>query len=104
MAARLFPLTPALSPSAGERENRSAPPEVCSQLCRLSRGFISMSKKANPTFVGLFIVLGLALGLVGLIIFSSGKLFSKQQRFILYFNASLKGLNPGAPVKLRGVT
>ena len=63
-----------------------------------------MSKKANPTFVGLFIVIGLALGLVGLILFSSGKLFSKQHRFILYFNASLKGLNPGAPVKLRGVT
>ena len=63
-----------------------------------------MSKKANPTFVGIFIVLGLALGIVGLIVFSSGKLFSKQHRFILYFNASLKGLNPGAPVKLRGVT
>ncbi len=63
-----------------------------------------MSKKANPTTIGLFIVIGMALGVVGLILFSSGKLFSKQHRFILYFDASLKGLNPGAPVKLRGVT
>jgi len=63
-----------------------------------------MSKKANPTFIGLFIVIGLALGIVGLILFSSGKLFSQQRRFILYFDTSLKGLNPGAAVKLRGVT
>ena len=63
-----------------------------------------MSKKANPTSIGLFIIIGLALAVVGLIIFSSGKMFSKQHRFVLYFNASLKGLNPGAPVKWRGVT
>ena len=63
-----------------------------------------MSRKANPTAIGLFIVIGLVLGVVGLILFGSGKLFSKQHRFILYFDASLKGLNPGAPVKLRGVT
>jgi paraquat-inducible protein B len=63
-----------------------------------------MSKKANPTTIGLFVVIGLVLGVIGLITFSSGKLFSKQHRFILYFDASLKGLNPGAPVKLRGVT
>lgn len=63
-----------------------------------------MSKKANPTTIGLFIVIGLVLAVAGLILFSSGKLFSKQHRYILYFDASLKGLNPGAPVKLRGVT
>ena len=63
-----------------------------------------MSKKANPTTIGLFIVVGVALGVAGLMLFSSGKLFRKQHRFILYFDESLKGLNPGAPVKLRGVT
>lgn len=63
-----------------------------------------MSKKANPTTIGLFMVIGLVLGVAGLILFGSGKLFSRQHRFILYFDASLKGLNPGAPVKLRGVT
>lgn len=63
-----------------------------------------MSQKANPTSIGLFIVVGTILGVVALILFSSGKLFSQQHRYILYFDASLKGLNPGAPVKLRGVT
>jgi paraquat-inducible protein B len=63
-----------------------------------------MSKKANPTSIGLFFVVGLALGLAGLLIFSSRSIFHPRQKDILYFNASLKGLNPGAPVKFRGVT
>jgi len=62
-----------------------------------------MSKKANPTIIGLFFVIGLALALGGLLIFSSRSLFHPQFKTILYFNASLKGLNPGAPVKFRGV-
>jgi len=63
-----------------------------------------MSKKANPTKIGLFFVVGLALCVAGLLIFSSRSLFHPQQKSILYFNTSLKGLNPGAPVKIRGVT
>jgi paraquat-inducible protein B len=62
-----------------------------------------MSKKANPTIIGLFFAVGLALALGGLLIFSSRSLFHPQFKTILYFNASLKGLNPGAPVKFRGV-
>jgi len=63
-----------------------------------------MSKKANPTVIGLFFTIGLALGITGLLVFSSRSLFHPQHKTILYFNASLKGLNPGAPVKFRGVT
>ena len=63
-----------------------------------------MSKKANPTSIGLFLILGVAIGLAGALIFSSRRLFHPQQKLILYFDASLKGLNPGAPVKFRGVT
>ena len=62
-----------------------------------------MSKKANPTIIGLFFAIGLALAVGGLLIFSSRSLFHPQYKTILYFNASLKGLNPGAPVKFRGV-
>src|SRR5271168_3782075 len=62
-----------------------------------------MSKKANPTIIGLFFAIGLVLALGGLLIFSSRSLFHPQFKTILYFNASLKGLNPGAPVKFRGV-
>jgi paraquat-inducible protein B len=63
-----------------------------------------MSKKASPTSIGLFVVIGVALGVAGVIIFSSGRLFAKTEKFILYFDSSLKGLDPGAPVKFRGVT
>jgi paraquat-inducible protein B len=63
-----------------------------------------MSKKANPTSIGLFFVVGLALSVAALVIFSSRGLLHPQQKAILYFDATLKGLNPGAPVKLRGVT
>ena len=53
-----------------------------------------MSKKVNPTAVGLFIMIGLALGVGGVILFGSWKMFTKTEKYILYFNASVKGLNP----------
>src|SRR5262245_62087153 len=63
-----------------------------------------MSKKTNTAAIGLFIVTGLALGIAGLLLFSSSKLFSKTLDVIVYFNGSLSGLKEGAPVKYRGVT
>jgi paraquat-inducible protein B len=63
-----------------------------------------MSKKINTTSIGLFIVTGVALGVIGLLLFSSSKMFSKTKEFIVYFNDSLNGLSEGAPVKFRGVT
>lgn len=63
-----------------------------------------MSKKANPISIGLFVILGLALGLGGVLAFSSRSLFHPRVKQILYFDSSLKGLDPGAPVKFRGVT
>jgi len=62
-----------------------------------------MSKKINTTSIGLFIVTGVALGVIGLLLFSSSKLFSKSHDVIVYFDESLNGLNEGAPVKFRGV-
>src|SRR5437762_1777455 len=63
-----------------------------------------MSKKVNSTSIGLFFAVGVALGVASLLIFSSRSHFHPQQKDILYFDASLKGLDPGAPVKYRGVT
>ena len=63
-----------------------------------------MSKKISTTSIGLFIVTGVALGVAGLILFSSTKMFSKTRDLIVYFNDSLNGLSEGAPVKYRGVT
>lgn len=62
-----------------------------------------MSQKINTTSIGLFIVTGLALGLGGLLLFSSSKIFTDTQEVIVYFDESLNGLNVGAPVKYRGV-
>jgi paraquat-inducible protein B len=63
-----------------------------------------MSQKPNPVSIGLFIVIGVALGVTGLLLFSSSKLFTKTLDCIIYFDQSLNGLQEGAPVKIRGVT
>jgi paraquat-inducible protein B len=63
-----------------------------------------VSKKINTTTIGLFIVTGVALGVSGLLLFSSAKIFSQTREVIVYFDGSLNGLNEGAPVKYRGVT
>jgi len=62
-----------------------------------------MSKQANPTLIGAFVVGATALLLIALLIFGGGQLFSEQRRFISFFAESVNGLNVGAPVKMRGV-
>ena len=63
-----------------------------------------MSKKVKPATLGLFIIVGLALAIGSIVLFSSRSVFHKSEKYILYFDASVKGLNPGAPVRFRGVT
>jgi paraquat-inducible protein B len=63
-----------------------------------------MSKKASPTAIGIFVFIGLILGVGGLLLFTSSRLFTQTAKFIVYFDNSLSGLNEGAPVKFRGVT
>ncbi len=45
----------------------------------------------------------LLLGVVTLFSFGGVNFFSKPERFIVYFNESIHGLDNGSPVKLRGV-
>ena len=63
-----------------------------------------MSKKANPTVIGAFVVGAIAI-LIVLILLLSGNLFSRKTSVeaIMYFEGSVTGLNVGAPVKFRGV-
>lgn len=63
-----------------------------------------MSKKANPTAIGMFLVLGLAMALGGVLLFGASKWFTHTEPYIIYFDGSVKGLNVGAPVKFSGVT
>lgn len=63
-----------------------------------------MSKGASKTMIGGFVVGAIALLLVAVLIFGSGKFFSKNVRLVLFFEESVSGLSVGAPVVFRGVT
>ncbi len=62
-----------------------------------------MKTKLSPTLIGAFVIGGGALLLVALLAFGGSSLFTKPQRFAVYFDESVHGLDPGAPVKVRGV-
>ena len=63
-----------------------------------------MSKGASKTLIGGFVVGAIALLLVAVLIFGSGKFFSKNIKLVLFFEESVSGLSIGAPVVFRGVT
>jgi paraquat-inducible protein B len=57
-----------------------------------------MSKKASPTLIGIFVVGAIALVIVGILIFGTGRFFSDRPKYVLYFDGRVKGLNVGAEV------
>lgn len=80
--------TPRPSPAA-------APPPVASRTRR---------RRINPTWLGLFVVLGLALLFVTLFGVAGGSdLLRRKERVVMYFGGSIYGLQVGAPVVFRGV-
>lgn len=62
-----------------------------------------MKTKVSPAAVGMFVLGALALGMIALLSFGGLSLFSKPQRFMVYFDESIHGLDLGSPVKLSGV-
>src|SRR5208337_4552667 len=62
-----------------------------------------MAKQANRIMIGGFVVVALILMAASLVLFSSGKFFQKTDKFVLYFDESLKGLSVGAPVLFKGI-
>lgn len=62
-----------------------------------------MSKRANPTLIGLFMMGGLVLGTIGLIAFASDNFLRDHTIFISSFRESVNGLSVGAAVKCQGV-
>jgi paraquat-inducible protein B len=62
-----------------------------------------MSKHANPTVIGAFVVGAVILAVTAILLLGSGDLFVQKPRFVLYFKGSVKGLNVGSPVNFRGV-
>jgi paraquat-inducible protein B len=62
-----------------------------------------MPRRFSSTAIGIFVMSGLALGVVALAVLGSGSLFRRSHKFICFFSGSLNGLKVGAAVKVRGV-
>lgn len=62
-----------------------------------------MSKEVNKIVIGGFVIGGIGLAVLAVLVFGSGKFFQKKSMHVLFFEGSVKGLNVGSPVKLRGV-
>jgi paraquat-inducible protein B len=62
-----------------------------------------MSKQPNKALIGAFVVGAITLVLTGVLAFGSGKFLSTRQKYVMFFDTSVKGLQIGAPVTFRGV-
>ena len=62
-----------------------------------------MSARANPTFIGLFLIGATVLTVVGVATLASASWMNDQSTFVSYFEESVNGLDVGAAVKFQGV-
>lgn len=60
-------------------------------------------KQTNTKLLGMFVVGGIALLVLGAVVFGSGRFFKERVPRVAYFQESLAGLNEGAPVNFQGV-
>src|SRR5471030_2919096 len=60
-------------------------------------------KKVSPAVIGAFVIGAFALGTLALLFFGGINFFRHEQRFIVFFDESIVGLDLGSAVKLRGV-
>ncbi|MDD5019973.1 MAG: MlaD family protein [Candidatus Omnitrophica bacterium] len=62
-----------------------------------------MIKKANKRLIGAFVVGAVVLFVAAIVFFGSGLLFPQSDKYVLYFEGSVKGLSEGSPVIFKGV-
>ena len=62
-----------------------------------------MSKQANPTVIGAFVVGGVVLFATAFALFGGSQLFAEKTRFVALFDEPTNGLRVGANVLLNGV-
>jgi paraquat-inducible protein B len=62
-----------------------------------------MSKQANPTLIGAFVVGAIALAVIATLLLASGSWLGERQQHIMYFEGAAQGLQVGAPVVFLGV-
>ena len=63
-----------------------------------------MAKQASKMMIGGFLIIALFLLIASLVVFSTTKFFTKAQKFVLYFNEPVRGLDVGSPVLFQGVS
>jgi len=59
--------------------------------------------KLSPAAVGMFVLGAMLIAVIGFLSFGGSNIFAKPSRFLIYFDESVSGLDPGAPVKINGV-
>ena len=62
-----------------------------------------MSKPANKTLIGAFVVGAVVLAVAAIVLFGSGRFFKDTNNWVAFFPGSVRGLNVGSPVVFRGV-
>ncbi|MCM2308307.1 MAG: MlaD family protein [Sulfuritalea sp.] len=62
-----------------------------------------MSRKANPTLIGAFVLGALTLAVVTTLLLTGGSWFGERRQHVLYFEGAAQGLQVGAPVVFLGV-
>ena len=62
-----------------------------------------MSKKASPTVIGVFTLIGIIIAGATIVLFGAGKYFKSTHELLLYFDKSVYGLQIGSDVRFGGV-
>jgi paraquat-inducible protein B len=62
-----------------------------------------MSRKANPTLIGAFVLGAITLAVTATLLLAGGSWFGERRQHVLYFEGAAQGLQVGAPVNFLGV-
>jgi paraquat-inducible protein B len=62
-----------------------------------------MSRQANPTLIGAFVLGAILLGATTILLLAGGQWFQERRQHVLYFEGAAQGLQVGAPVVFLGV-
>lgn len=62
-----------------------------------------MSKHANPTLIGAFVLGAVALAVITILLMAGGQWFQERRQHMVYFEGEAQGLQAGAPVMFLGV-